>query len=556
MAARVFDWDETAAVPEGAVVAEVWSFAPAGARAAAEARLAARGVRAVVRPALKPALAAFRGLPVEAGDRVEVEVPGAPGPSPDRFAAELFPLADLLGVPVEVRVEGVAEGPALCRARVWRGEAAVAEAEALVPVRLRGAAWAACGWVRAEFPDGRVEAGPWEDPCEAALFAALEAVRGLGRRDFGRLTLRIEGAFEDEALGVGEEAVSLAEVLHEELYFGALEILKAARGAAPGDRTVAPGQVAPEIVPAAGPVRLTVRVGEPRGVSAVARRAPDWGEVERAPRAAELLAGMAALGGRPMAAVSRQGRRVEGRVLAGRGPAVLLTGGQHANEPTGPVGVLTAARRLAAEGAALGVCALENPDGYAMYEDLLRVWPRHMHHAARYTAAGCDLAYRGGWEGELRRRLGAETGAELHLSLHGYPSHEWLRPFAGYVPEGFGDWRLPRGMFLILRTAAGWEERGEAVLRAAAGALGAMPEVVALTRAQLGRLRRHAPGVEVAMLGEIPVLRQPAGAGTVAPVTIITEAPDETVEGPVFRLLAAAQAEAAVAAARAWREIG
>ena len=50
---------------------------------------------------------------------------------------------------------------------------------------------------------------------------------------------------------------------------------------------------------------------------------------------------------------------------------------------------------------------------------------------------------------------------------------------------------------------------------------------------------------------EGPPLPSPHGAPF--PVTLIVETPDETVEGPLFRLLTRAQTLAATAAARAFR---
>ena len=40
------------------------------------------------------------------------------------------------------------------------------------------------------------------------------------------------------------------------------------------------------------------------------------------------------------------------------------------------------------------------------------------------------------------------SGAQLHLNLHGYPAHEWTRPFTGYLPRGFELWTIPKGFFL------------------------------------------------------------------------------------------------------------
>ena len=65
---------------------------------------------------------------------------------------------------------------------------------------------------------------------------------------------------------------------------------------------------------------------------------------------------------------------------------------------------------------------LENPDGYALHRELCAHAPRHMHHAARYTALGDDLEYRDAppwYEREARHQALALSGADLHINLHG-----------------------------------------------------------------------------------------------------------------------------------------
>lgn len=572
---------------------ELWSFAPAPARRAAEARFAAQGIAARIRPAWKSVLHhLLEEAPPAPGETVTIAWSAPPllpdRVHPERFLRELHPAAELW--PGAVRLNPApdpppaAGAPVFCRLlRRREGEAAL-ETLVRAPLRPRPAphgaqVLAACGWLRITPAGGgapRID-GPWEDPVERALrasFGALDATiaarrwRGPGPH-FGRLLLRIEAPLADLRLGVGEEALSLAEALHEELYFGALDLLRRAAGLPAGDRSQTPGEIVPEVVAAPDPadpdarVRFALRTSppprrarpRPRPAPAPAE-APDLETLARPMRAAEVATALGALGGRRLLLRSHRGRAVEARLLPGEGPAAMIGGGQHGNEPTGIPGALLAARILAAEGVPVAVSPLENPDGQAFHERLRRVAPGHMHHAARYTARGADLAFLPGGEGRMRGRIRAATGAELFVSLHGYPSHEWLHPFSGYLPNGFEDWSLPRGCFLILRRAPGWEAPARAALAAAARALQADPEIAALNARQLATLRSYAPSTALDLLGGVPVIEGPAPPPTQAqpfPATLVVETPDETASGPLFRLLARAQVLAAVAAVRAFR---
>ena len=131
-------------------------------------------------------------------------------------------------------------------------------------------------------------------------------------------------------------------------------------------------------------------------------------------------------------------------------------------------GTLRAAQRLAARpGSHFAFCPLENPDGYALHQRLIRTNPRHMHHAARYTALGDDLEYRTGaelHEKAIRLEAEARLPALLHLNFHGYPAHEWTRPLSGYVPRGFEVWTIPKGFFLVMRHGEGWDKPARALM--------------------------------------------------------------------------------------------
>ncbi|WP_339948793.1 peptidase M14 [uncultured Albimonas sp.] len=558
---------------------EAWSFAPPALRRQAEARLAARGIEAQVRSAWKTVVhALLEGEGPREGETLDLLYPVLPDADPERFLRELHPAAELWPGQATLRPDPLPTPPGEAPAcRLLRG-ADGRETRLTIPVRVRaaphgGRALAACGWLRI-VPAGAAAPAldaPWEDPVERALFAAFDTLaetiehhgwRGPGPH-FDRLVLRLEAPLQDLPLPTGAECLSLAEALHEELYFGALDLLRAAAGLPAGDRSLTPGEVVPRIVPVAddGPVRLEITVSPPP-TGAAARRAPatapapELETLDRPMTAGEIAAALEGFGGEALVVRSRRGRPVQARVRAGRGPGVVVTGGQHANEPTGIPGALLTARALAAEGIPVALCPLENPDGHALHMRLRETAPRHMHHAARYTALGADLAFVAGGEGALRPRLRDAVGADLHLSLHGYPSHEWLHPFTGYLPHGFESWSLPRGCFLILRRDEAWADPARAALEAAAAALEADPEIAALNRRQLATLERYAPSARPARIGCVPVVEGPplpSPHGAPFPVTLIVETPDETVEGPLFRLLTRAQTLAATAAARAFR---
>lgn len=574
---------------------EVWCFEPAAARRAAEAALAAEGVRLRLRAAWKPALHALLEDPPAPGERLELAPPAPADLGPARFVQEPWPAPALFGRALRlappVPCAPVAEAAAEWRLRRVGPEGSARETRILAPLRPRPApgggpdVLAACGWVRATARDGAIlRDGPWQTPLETALAAAFEALGGLAEAEASRpdrdagpgldIVLRLEGAFEAlEMHGFRDDpSVDLAEILHEELHFAGLEIFARAFGLAPGDRTLRAGRIVPVVVPASGEagVRLRVTARRQRPAAARTRRAPGAaaGPGERPWTAAEIRAGLGALeglGGAARRETSLRGRPIEGRVFAGDGAGVLVTAGQHANEPSGPPAALAIAAALAGERAACAVCPMENPDGHALYARLRRLAPRHMHHAARYTALGADLTHLPPQAGEraMRDGLAAELagagetaggGAVLHLSLHGYPAHEWIRPFTGYLPRGFEGWSLPRGMHLILRYRAEAEGRARAALAAAAAALAGDREIAAFNARQLDALALHAPEAAAAQARTGPV---GVAASVVAdlPVSamLITEAPDETVEGPGFAMLVRAQVMAGLAAARAWR---
>jgi hypothetical protein len=236
---------------------------------------------------------------------------------------------------------------------------------------------------------------------------------------------------------------------------------------------------------------------------------------------------------------------------AGPGPAVLISGGQHANEASGVVGALRAAEVLAARADShFALIPLENPDGYALHRELCEVSPRHMAHAARYTALGDDLEFRETapfYEREARHKALSLSGAVLHVNLHGYPAHEWTRPLSGYIPRGFDLWTVPKGFFLIVRFHSGYEAVARLLVERVCWALVDVPGLAEFNARQRAAYLVHAGafGFEIihGTACSISEVNRPGAA-----VTLITEYPDETVYGGDFQLAHDVQMAAVLAA--------
>ncbi|MBK5568533.1 MAG: peptidase M14, partial [Ensifer sp. SSB1] len=254
----------------------------------------------------------------------------------------------------------------------------------------------------------------------------------------------------------------------------------------------------------------------------------------------------------------RAGRAVKARYRKGTDAPVMISGGQHPNETTGIVGVLRAAQTLAARaGSHFTISPLENPDGYAVHQRLRVDNPLHMHHAARYTALGDDLEYRTGAalnEREIRKEAERLTGAQLHVNLHGYPSHEWTRPLSGYVPRGFAMWTLPKGFFLIMRHHADWADRAEQLIEAVTLRLAAVPGLLAYNDAQIALYEIHAGETGFRIINGFPCMISIDDRHT-APLTLITEYPDETIYGDAFIAGHEAQKETVLAAYDAFQRM-
>ena len=235
-------------------------------------------------------------------------------------------------------------------------------------------------------------------------------------------------------------------------------------------------------------------------------------------------------------------------------PSVLISARQHANEPTStPADFMWLEQTLDTallRSFNIVFHPLENPDGARLYGALRQLVGHHMHHAARYTSLGSDIQATPPVEGQLiaERQLHAEAENRwsplLHLNNHGYPAHEWTRPHSGYVPLHFEDWSLPFGYLSILIAepeATGLLELSRKRIAASLADAG----LESFTAVQVHRNLRYRsePNLPFTFERAFPFLvrvRDPQDAnptlntGTI-PFTLISEVPDETVDGDLWR---------------------
>ena len=392
---------------------------------------------------------------------------------------------------------------------------------------------------------------------------AIRPLRGSNDREPGSFTISPNLSVElglsepDLDINVLNERISMTEALTEEIYFGTVDALKRRRTASAHSRSLMPGRIVPTAVstpasdgwarvtlseytalemPAEATSDLASRAlrGDPVSEQSTFPWNPPqtWHAAKEQADRLHLEWHVPAMSveGRPVPAVVR--RRSTG------GGGVLVTGGQHANETTGPVAAVRLIQTLAASALPFAVLPLENPDGAALHRALIQVNPDHMHHAARYTSLGDDLEARvrdgkPRWESRGRVWAAEAVQATLHLNLHGYPAHEWVRPYSGYAPFGFESWALPAGFMTIIWYHPGLADQARKMANAVASRLTELPDVVEHTRRACRANAAHSVHPHYELIQGLPFIltEQPAA---LCPLTIITEAPDETVYGEQF----------------------
>ena len=557
---------------------EFWTFDDEAHRREAERALASRHVHARIRSAYKPLVHYF----LEDVDRsglvsVEVIYPVHPDRPPDRFLLEAYPLSALWadvavsfkasvssgegGGGDEARVEGDASDgmdPFTYLAKLAYADGRVETHRIFAPNRsyvdhIGETCVTSAGWVRLSSLEGAKEENHLQTEYEAIYAEALKAVAdhewGGVEPFFDSLSLRVTLPVEDIPLPLGEEALSLREALHEELYFSILELFQKKTGRPISDRRIRPGQVVPEILYGEIP---TLRIElKPLSTEDVAGDSQDLEVAEHPITAAQVASELALIEGSPFQAKSYSGRIIAGKYHKGSDAAVMISGGQHANETSGVIGALRAARELARRpGAHFEVSPLENPDGYALHRLFCVENPKHMHHAARYTALGNDLEYQedgSSYEKAMRVEAQRLTDAKLHINLHGYPSHEWTRPLSGYIPRGFPAWMLPHGYFMVLRHHAAWAAPAREFLELLTLRLAKLPGLLEFTEKQLAVYSLYVKKPPFQIINGFPCDLSVNETSSI-PLRLITEYPDETIHGDAFIAGHTAQKEATLAA--------
>lgn len=517
----------------------VWLFES---RQYREQRATANGIQ--VKSAYKTLLCEIRERNLLVGESsVTIYYPSVVGDESLRFRLECYPLDSLYP---ECHIQYCAEEQQAEEGVFYRLVFADGRAERVfVPVRWRDKSngqreLCASAWV--EYHNGHSEAinSPYEDMYNEACDYLQSLPLIVCQQGLESLVFDIELQGEDEPLGIGHESLCLAEALHEDLYFSALEIFQHRLGLSSGDRTLKPGQILP-VVRYGQQNSLSIRVEQWVEVEdiPVCKAGLDLSNIDRPLSFAHLQAEFKALKGVCFNANSQQGRPLFGASFnthLERGLA--LSSGQHANESSGIVGSLRAARQLLKEGAlAFTYRPLGNPDGYAAFLKLCEISPRQMHHAARYTASGCDLAY-----GDVPERTFADEArkklpqALVHLNLHGYPAHEWTRPLSGYVPRNFSRWTIPKGFFLIMRYQPAYKALAEEVLQVAIDAVMSHAEQVSMNKTMLFRYLGTVGEVDFPIANDVVPYSITEYPNQDYPIELITEAPDETVQGDWFRI--------------------
>ena len=550
------------------MILEAWLFEDEAARRRAEQVFAASGIHARLRSAYKPLVHAFLEE-VDTADlkRVTVRYPLHEEADRLRFLSEAYPLAALLDG-VEILFEpGTADLTYLVMLEYASGH--VAEHAVFAPNRLRPnhldeVDLTPTGWLKVT---GRPHGAPdLDEPLETEIEQVFHKVMALvAAHDWPetepyaeKLAIDVTIPGIERPLDYGDEVMSTREALHEDFYFSVLEFFKRKSGRPPEDRSVQPGQIVPDIRAGEGDahVRVTLRsFGAPQDP---VKPEQDIETADAAPDLAQIHRELAALPGETFEGISREGRPVRGIYRAGSRPAVLVTSGQHANETSAPVGTLRAARRLLANPEAnIAYIPVENPDGYALHGRLCESNPRHMHHAARYTSLGNDLEY---GRSEPLYEIGARnqalemSGAQLHLNFHGYPAHEWTRPFTGYLPRGFELWTIPKGFFLIMRHHPSWAETARTLIEAVTTGLSAVPGLAEFNRRQIEICSIHSGGTPYEIINDVPCLIT-ADERHPSPLTLITEFPDETIYGEAYRFAHTVQMATVIAAEEAFASI-
>lgn len=529
---------------------EAWVFADKEHRQQAEAALLDFGVKAKLRSAYKPLLHFFlEDIDVLSSQitQIEVHYPTHKAASEKRFLLESYPLSTLVG---KTNIHFIANlESADCYEVILRSATGVqTQHKVFAPNHLHldligQTHLSPTGWLKTTDSEGKLVFNKHlVTDYESLFLAGMEAIAQYTWTDsepyFEELNIQVCLPWKAQTLEYKQEVISLSEALHEDFYFSLQEWFKIKAGYLPNDREGQPGQIVPEINYTDENI-LSIKV-ETRPYKIQGSTGQQDLEIADSPISMEQIeTELAKITGDTFTANTVTGRKVSARYHKGTEFPVMISGGQHANETTGVVGTLRAAQVLNQQkDSHFTISPLENPDGYALHQRLIKDNPHHMHHAARYTALGDDLEYRikgEFYEKEIRHKAREISQAQLHINLHGYPSHEWTRPLSGYVPRGFDMWTIPKGFFLILRHCADekWTAYAEEFVHLVTLKLIKIPGVLAFNNEQVELYRKHAGETNFRIINSFPCLIS-QGKPEDIPMQLITEYPDETIYGDHF----------------------
>lgn len=423
---------------------------------------------------------------------------------------------------------------------------------------------------------------------------------------FGALVVEVAVSEEDRRLGIRQEQISPPDALHEDLYFYTLDYLNELGLSRTGQGYPAPGAVEPWIHTGEGEPKLRVRLyglpaaeqeegGLPERAAVLPDPAPGI-PADRIIGPEELPACLAYLARLPGIRVWRTGLSYGGRATwalsvtaptAGRiappqklsawRPTLLVNARHHANEVSSTNSILQLAEYAAREGLVrrlnLVLSPMENVDGAALHYRMQEEHPYWKLHAARFNAAGVDFGYdcfapvpRFG-ESRTLPTLWRTFLPDVVLDDHGYPSQEWVQPFAGYnsPPYFRTSWWMPNALIYGIHRwldserfpANGAVQAG--IRDALAERLTADQEIAVYSARLLERYvtyaQRYVPEkfpLElhrgfVSQVGSIaagPDARSFAGRFPhITAAELVTEVPDETAQGSYLALCARAHLE-------------
>ncbi|MFC0180779.1 hypothetical protein [Thorsellia kenyensis] len=395
---------------------------------------------------------------------------------------------------------------------------------------------------------------------------------------FEQLIIDIQLPMKDDELNYGHEIISFQEILHEDIYFGVLELLEFIAAPIIGSvdmRTLQTGQILPIIRYSESDITLAIYTREYSTELPNLKHQVIYKDGITSIEALKKIKSQLSLSNvyqllnsnfnKVFETQSVLNHPVKAAYVKGADKPVLISAAQHANETSAVIGVMTASENLLKENeqAHFSLVPIENPDGYDMHQQFLCISPWHIHHAVRYTALGDDLEYRKDaplYEKGIRKAafdIAYEQSTQktlLHINMHGYPSHEWTRPLSGYIPRGFSLWTIPKGMFLIVRYHRGYERIANELLDKVTLRLATNNEIMAFNKAQISMYENYAGKMPFEFKNGFPFIISEDNR-SIFPITFITEYPDETLQGEAYMNAHKAQSFACEAIYSEWQTI-